>query len=183
MSDFETIARPYAKAAFALAHETKQLEQWSIFLAFAAFAVEDNVMASYLANPSTLSSTKATFIIDVTEAGLEADNVSSEQKNFVQLLAENNRLGAFTAISVQYESLKRQVEGVVDVRVVSARKLTAAQTKAMTAKLKTRFGKDVTISAEVDASLIAGAVIYADDVVIDGTASAKLKKLASTLNK
>ena len=78
---------------------------------------------------------------------------------------------------------RSEVDGVVEVKVISARKLTAAQTKAMTAKLKARLGKDVSIDVEVDASLIAGAVIYADDVVIDGTARAKLDKLASVLNK
>ena len=72
---------------------------------------------------------------------------------------------------------------MVEVRVVSARKLTATQTKAMMAKLKTRLGKDILITAEVDETLLAGAVIYADDVVIDGTARGKLNKLASALNK
>ncbi len=183
MSGFETIARPYAKAAFALAHETKQLDQWSDFLAFSALVVEDDAMATYLANPRTLSSTKAMFIIDVLEAGLSGAKVTDEQKNFVQLLAENDRLNAFDAILTQYQTLKREVDGVVDVRIVSAKKLTAAQTKAMAAKLKARLGKEVTISAEVDSALIAGAVIYADDVVIDGTARGKLNKLATMLNK
>ena len=183
MSDFETIARPYAKAAFASANEAKQLDQWSEFLAFAAIATNDEVMVSYLTNPGVLSSDKAKFIIDVLEAGLTANKVTNEQRNFIKLLAENTRLNAFDAIYDQYEALKREVDGVVEVRVVSARKLTAAQTKAMIAKLKTRLGKDILITAEVDATLLAGAVIYADDVVIDGTARGKLNKLASALNK
>lgn len=183
MSDYQTIARPYAKAAFALANEAKQLDQWSEFLAFTALAVEDSAMAAYLANPRSLSSTKAEFIVDVLEVGLTATKITDEQRNYVQLLAENDRLNAFGEILTQYEALKREVDGVVDVRVVSARKLTAAQTKSMATKLKARLGKDITISAEVDQDLIAGAIIYADDVVIDGSTRGKLNKLATMLHK
>lgn len=183
MSDFETIARPYAKAAFAYANDAKQLDQWSEFLAFAALATNDEVMVGYLTSPGVLSSDKASFIIDVLEAGLTAAKVTDEQRNFIKLLSENRRLNAFDAICDQYEALKRDVDGVVEVRVISARKLTAAQTKAMTVKLKARLGKDILLTAEVDATLLAGAVIYANDVVIDGTARGKLNKLASALNK
>lgn len=181
MSDFDTIARPYAKAAFALAKETKQLDQWSEFLALTALTVNDESMSALLANPSVLSSQKADFIVDVLEAGKLS--VTQEQKNFVQLLAENMRLNSSDAICDQYEALKRSVEGLVEVRVVTARKLTAAQTKAMSTKLKERFGKEIELTSEVDASLLAGAVIYADDVVIDGTARGKLNKLTTSLSK
>lgn len=183
MADFETIARPYAKAVFANANEAKQLDQWSEFLALAASATNDGVMLAFLASPGVLSSDKAGFIIAVLEDGLTAAKVGDEQRNFIKLLAENSRLNACGAIYEQYQALKREVEGVVEVRVVSARKMTVAQSKAMAAKLSTRLAKDVSISAEVDASLLAGAIIYANDVVIDGTVRGKLNKLASALNK
>ncbi|MBL7004283.1 MAG: F0F1 ATP synthase subunit delta [Gammaproteobacteria bacterium] len=183
MSDFDTIARPYAKAAFQSASELDTLDQWSEFLAFASLTIEDKTMLGYLTNPSILAGDKALFVADVLNAGLKGSGLTQEQNNFIQLLAENNRLLAFGSIMGRYEALKREVDGVVDVKVISARKLTVAQTKAMATKLKQRIGKDVSIVAEVDASLIAGAVIYADDVVIDGTARAKLDKLASALNK
>jgi len=183
MSDYQTIARPYAKAAFALANEAKQLNQWSEFLAFSALVIEDAVTGSYLTNPRELSTTKARFIIEVLEAGMKATKMTDEQRHFIQLLAENLRLNAMGDILIQYEALKREVDGVVDVKVISARKLTSAQTKSIVTKLKARLGKEVTINAEIDKSLIAGAIIYADDVVIDGSARGKLNKLATSLSK
>lgn len=183
MSDFQTIARPYAKAAFALANDTNQLDQWSEFLAFTALTVSNEEMAGFLSNPRSLSKDKAAFIIDVLKAGLSADKVNEAQCGFIRLLAENSRLSACDDILEQYEALKREVDGVVEVKVVSAQELTSDQSKAMAEKLKARFGKDVTISAEVDETLLAGAVIYADDVVIDGTARGKLDKLSTVLNR
>ena len=53
----------------------------------------------------------------------------------------------------------------------------------MIAHLKKRLGKDVNITAEIDQSLIAGAVIQAGDLVIDGSALGRLSKLSTVLNK
>ncbi len=46
-----------------------------------------------------------------------------------------------------------------------------------------RLGKEVTITTEVDESLIAGAIITAGDLVIDGSVSGSMQKLALSLNK
>ena len=49
--------------------------------------------------------------------------------------------------------------------------------------MKKRLGKEVTITSRIDESLIAGAIIKAGDLVIDGTARGQLDKLTSQLNK
>ena len=90
---------------------------------------------------------------------------------------------ALPAIAEVYEELKQQAEGTIEVKVVSARKLTAKQEKEMAKNLQKRLGKEVSITAEIDQSLIAGAVIRAGDLVIDGSARGRLNKLTSTLNK
>jgi F-type H+-transporting ATPase subunit delta len=47
--------------------------------------------------------------------------------------------------------------------------------------LKKRFGRDVSLTFELDENLIGGARLQADDLVIDGSVSAGLVKLATTL--
>ena len=46
-----------------------------------------------------------------------------------------------------------------------------------------RLGKKVSISTDIDDSLIAGAVITAGDLVIDGSASGRIEKLSLAVNK
>ena len=132
----------------------------------------------FLTSPSVLASDKAALLTDVLA---QKTDVSESQQNFLKLLAENDRLQALFDIVAQFEALKLEAEGMIDVKVISARKLTAAQSKSMAAKLKARFNKEVNITTEIDKSLIAGAIIYADDVVIDGSARGKLDKLSTTL--
>ena len=49
--------------------------------------------------------------------------------------------------------------------------------------MASRLGKQVTITTEIDASLIAGAIVTAGDLVIDGSASGRMDKLTVALNK
>ena len=51
----------------------------------------------------------------------------------------------------------------------------------MTEALKKRLGRDVNLVTKVDDSIVGGAVIRAGDLVIDGSVSGQLEKLATTL--
>lgn len=61
MSEFITVARPYAKAAFDFAVEHQSVERWQDMLAFAAEVTKNEQMAELLArlrqkrSPSRLS--------------------------------------------------------------------------------------------------------------------------------
>ena len=46
-----------------------------------------------------------------------------------------------------------------------------------------RLGKEVSLTTEIDESLIAGAIVTAGDLVIDGSASGRMDKLTLALNK
>ena len=51
----------------------------------------------------------------------------------------------------------------------------------LTAALKNRLGREVSLVTRIDESLIGGAVIRAGDMVFDGSVSGQLNKLATTL--
>ena len=183
MSDFETAARPYSKAIFELASETGSLASWSETLQLAAMVSEDPAMQLATQSPSMLATQLADLFVDVMRGAKGGPEVNEEAANLIRLLAENDRLPALPAISSGFEELKQQAEGTIEVQVTTARKLTAKQEKQLTENLKKRLGKEVSITAEIDKSLIAGAVIKAGDLVIDGTARGRLEKLTSVLNK
>lgn len=183
MSDFETVARPYARAIFELASEQKNLALWSDVLRLAALIASDKEVKAVVSSPSLEGSQLSELFVQVMSATKDAPEISGEVKNMLALLAENDRLLALPAIAEGYEALKQEAEGAIEVSVTSAHKLTAKQEKEMASSLKKRLGKDVTIKAEIDESLIAGAIIKAGDLVIDGSARGRLNKLTSILNK
>ncbi len=183
MSDFETAARPYSKAIYELAVEQKNLPFWSDVLQLAAQVTTDEEMQVLITSPSVNGADIAELLTTVMSSVADAPEMNQQVKNMLLLLVENDRLLSLSAIYEGYEALKQAAEGSIEVKVTSARKLTVKQEKEMATQLKKKLGKDVSISAEIDQSLIAGAIIRAGDLVIDGSALGRLSKLTSILNK
>ena len=181
MSDFETAARPYARAIFELADEQGKLQGWQGNLELAASIAADKAVSALLHQPAMIASELAGLFTSVMrDAGAESDE---HFDNLIALLAENGRLAALPAIAAQFEVLKREAEGKIEVRVRSAQELTDEQRQQITTSMAKRLGKEVTITTEIDDSLIAGAIVTAGDLVIDGSASGRMYKLALALNK
>ncbi|MDH3631769.1 MAG: F0F1 ATP synthase subunit delta [Gammaproteobacteria bacterium] len=181
MADFETAARPYAKAMFELAQDENKLDQWQERLSFAAAVATDADMKAFVEQPAVLPRELGElFLSVVTAAGLDSDN---DFDNSIRLLAENSRLAALPAIAAQFAVLKKEAEGEIEVQVRSAHELSAEQQQNIADSMAKRLGKKVSISTDIDDSLIAGAVITAGDLVIDGSASGRIEKLSLAVNK
>ncbi len=181
MPDFDSAARPYARAVFELASEEGKLQQWQDNLLMAAGLAMNADMQAVFDQPAMLADQKAEIFLSVmSSTGADAD---AHFTNLVKLLAEKGRLRALPSIAATYEELKQQAEGQVEVQVRSAQALTDEQRQKIADSLTKKLGKEVSITAEVDESLIAGAVISAGDMVIDGSAKGRMEKLAIALNK
>jgi len=173
MSQALTLARPYARAAYAIAREAGAAAQWSDALGFAARVAADPRVQSLLGHPH-LGRADAVAL-------LSPDGASESFGNFLALLADNRRLSLLPEIAGLYEELRAEAERIVKAKVTSAAALPAAELDALKAALKRRFGRDVEVETAVDESLIGGAVIDAGDVVIDGSLRSKLARLQSAL--
>ena len=181
MSDFETAARPYARALFELASEDSKLQQWQDNLQQAALIALDPDMLAMFEQPSILATELAELFLSVLSvAGVGAD---TDFSNLIALLAENDRLAALPTISAQFAILKQEAEGKIEVMVRSAQELSAEQQDMIASSMAKRLGKEVSITTEIDTSLIAGAIVTAGDLVIDGSASGQMQKLTIALNK
>ena len=176
MAEAATIARPYAKAAFMSARDAKGLPAWSTALSVSAGLVASPKIAGLLASPKMRIDAWVSLF-----AGLAGDGADAKWRNFVRLLARNKRLSIVPAIAAQYELLRAQYENELDVEVTSAATMTAEQQAKLATSLKKRFKRNVRMSAEVDASLLGGAVIRAGDLVIDGSIKGRLQRLAAAI--
>ena len=185
MADNNTIARPYARAAFELAKASDELDNWSEALAAAALLVEDGQAEKFLQIPALSVGKRLSFLGDLlSAAGTTASALLSSDprgRNLLMLLLENGRVSALPQISEHFEKLKAQVENTADVTVVSASELSDARKEQIRKALETRLGRDVRLETEIDENLIGGAVIRAGDVVIDGSVRSRLEGLSNVL--
>ena len=175
MAERITIARPYAKAVFRLAAERAQLPQWSTFLARAAATVADPQLRPLLNHPNVAAEQLIELISSV--AGSEPD---PETRNLLRSLAANRRLSFLPEIAQHFERLRAEAERTLDVTVTSAVELTSEQRERFAAAMRKRLNRDVHLHCEIDPTLIGGAVIRADDLVIDGSVRAGLTQLAAS---
>ena len=110
-----------------------------------------------------------------------AGSLDNEQRNFVQVLAENERLEVMSDIEQQFRLLRNRHEEVLDVTVQTAYPLTETQVADIVATLEKKYGRKVRATAELEDELIGGVCIRIGDEVIDASVRGKLAKLAATL--
>lgn len=176
MAERATIARPYAKAAFAYAQGTRAFAEWSRALQICAQIVADPRVAALVKDPAFTPAQIADFVIGVGGASLDP-----HMQNYLRTLAENHRLLLLPEIAAHYEMLRAEVENTIDVEVVSAVKLADAQAQKLEHALQSRLKRRVKMRNSVDASLLGGAVIRAGDLVIDGSLRGRLERLRTEL--
>jgi F-type H+-transporting ATPase subunit delta len=177
MTDKTTIARPYARAAFAAAQAHGYLATWSDALRAAATVVADPRVEKVLGNPRVTFKQLADFVI-----GIVGGKLGAEWDELVLMLAQNRRLALLPEIATLFNALKDEAQGVVDVTVTAATDLDAKQQETLTAALTRRLKREVRLHSKVDAALIGGAVIRAGDLVIDGSLRTRLERLALELS-
>ncbi|WXL25896.1 F0F1 ATP synthase subunit delta [Ectopseudomonas mendocina] len=176
MAELTTLARPYAKAAFEYAQAHQQLANWSAMLGLAAAVSQDDTMQEVLKAPRLTRTDKATAFNEVC-----GDKFDAQVRNFIQVLAENDRVALLPQIAELFELYKAEQEKTVDVDVISAFALSDEQQDKLAKVLSARLSREVRLHAAEDASLIGGVVIRAGDLVIDGSVRGKIAKLAEAL--
>lgn len=180
MADRSTIARPYAKAAFAEATSgvgAGTLDAWSTLLDRGAACVTDPRVAALIGSPKVTPAQLAELV-----AGVAGTTGTGEKgSNFLRLLGESRRLGFLPEIAARFRALKDEAEGTVDVTVTSAAAMPDGEREKIAAALAKRFNRKVRVHTQVDPELIGGAVVRAGDTVIDGSLKSRLERLAFEL--
>ena len=175
MAENLTLARPYADAAFSLAKAGNALGRWSEALDRMAAIVVDPQMQACIGNPRLTASQILAFFNDVV------GNLTAEQKNFVQVLIDNDRLGVLPEIRDLFVDLKNGFEGVRDAEIESAFPIDNATLAQLTADLESRYRCKIKSNVTVNRDLIGGVRIAIGDQVIDASVRGKLAAMANAL--
>jgi len=104
-----------------------------------------------------------------------------QQRNFIRVLVDNQRLLLLPEIVALFETLRAEAEKTVNVVVDSAFELSAAQQEKIISSLKARMGREIKLVCKVNKELLGGVVIRAGDKVIDGSARTRLGEMANAL--
>jgi len=176
MINTQTLARPYAKAAFEFASAAGRIDAWSGMLSLAAVAVDVPQVAELLKNPRLTSESKVQTLVQ-----LFGSDIDEAFRNFVTTLGDNDRLDVLPIIGELFEELKAEAEKTLDVEVQTAFELSPAQLQTLAAALSKRLDRTVNPQQVVNPALIGGVVIRAGDVVVDGSVRGKLSQLAESL--
>ncbi len=175
MSEFITVARPYAKAAFDFAVEQNNLDGWQQMLTFAAEVTRNDDVADLLSN-AAIAETQANVFIAI--CGEELDE---HGQNLIKIMAENNRLITLPDVLAQFVQYREAYESTAEVEVISANALTKNQKAKITSAMEKRLSRKVKLNCKIDKSVMAGIIIRSGDMVIDGSIRTRLQRLTDTL--
>ncbi len=168
-----TLARPYARAAFLAASGQGALDRWSNNLDLAAQVSLHDEVRALLGNPRYTRDQVLGVFFDAGGEGFD-----QPFQSFLKTLDLHRRLELLPDVLAQFEALRRDAEDRVHVLVTSAHPLSDEEAENLRERLRQRFGQDIELQVEVDATLIGGAVIRARDEVIDGSVRGQLERLA-----
>lgn len=173
-----TIARPYAKALFELATTQQNMICWEDFLHNAALIVLDRKIQNVLTDPNiTTARVLQLFYLILGE------DIDSLARGFLNLLVSYDRLALLPEIEKVFLEFKAEHEKTLKVKVVSAFALTQNMQEKIIIALNKRLQLQIKLDCYVDNSLLGGAIIYAGDLVFDGSGRKRLEQLLRYLEE
>lgn len=175
MSEYTTVARPYAKAAFDFAVEQGAIEKWHEMLSFASEVEQNDEIQVFLKSALNRNHALEVFI------SVCGEQLDEKGQNLVKIMASNDRIHALPEVARLFGELRADYDKAVTVDVTSAVKLTKAHEKSLMQALEKRLERKVKLNCSVDSSTVGGLLIKAGDLVIDSTLRSKLSRLANTL--
>ncbi|MBI1731185.1 MAG: F0F1 ATP synthase subunit delta [Gammaproteobacteria bacterium] len=178
MRETATLARPYARAAFEQARSEGKLREWSDQLALLSVIAADPLMRRVIRNPRISAQQLAGLVADLIPG-----RFTPTGRNFVGLLVDAGRLDVAPEIRRQFEQRRLLAESRADVEVIAAFELDDEQRNRIRDLMQRRLGREVTLSATVDQSLIGGAIIRTGDYVIDASVRGRLRVMGNQLSE
>lgn len=135
-----------------------------------------------LQDPS-LTSIKRAEIVELISK--EVNSNSKIFKNFLNVLAENNRLGLISEAPQAFEELWKAAEGKVDVHVISAQELSKTQFDKLSSAIKNsnllKNSKSINIIRKIDPKIMGGVIVEMGNKTIDLSVSSQVSQLNRSL--
>ena len=184
MSDTEVITGEaparYAKALLDLAVEAKSLPRVEKDLkSFKKMYDSSADLKSLAQSPVISTQVKA----DALAAVAKKAKLSALTQQFIGTVAGNRRAEYLPAIISAFMDMVARRRGSQVAKIISAAKLTAAETSAIKSQLKKSLGRPVDIETSVDPDLLGGFVVRIGSRLYDSSLKTKLEDLRLALKE
>ncbi|KAB2579220.1 ATP synthase subunit 5 [Lasiodiplodia theobromae] len=175
----------YASALYTAAAKTSTLEPVSKALEnLANVFKKDAKLAEVLSAPTLTESDKKQIVAELTKIVGTADK-EGVVKNFLETLAENNRLGVLQPVTEKFAQLMSAYRGEIELNVTSAQPLdnkVLNRLEAAVSKSPYAQGKKLKVVPKVNPDIRGGLIVEIGDRTIDLSVSAKLARMNKLLN-
>jgi F-type H+-transporting ATPase subunit delta len=172
------VARRYAVALADVIEKTgeaeivkQELEQWKNMLE------ENQDMMLFFRNPIFYHHDKE----EILEKLIQKTKTSRTTANFLRILLRNDRFIVIPEINEELIKVLEDRQGIVSVKVVSARELSEEEKEELKKVLEKRTGKKVKLNLSVNPEIIGGIIATIGSTVYDGSIRNRLEILKKRL--
>ena len=177
MIELTPLARPYAKALFSSALESKNIDEIASELKTMAIASKTDEVINTIENPVLSRQDVVTVLIKLFE-----ESISDTSKKLIEILAENKRLNLLETIFIIYQELLEEHKEQKSVEVFVAVEPGDKAKQNIEDKLKSTYGEDANIYFSKDPRMMGGISIKIGDETLDLSIRGKVNKLVNQLN-
>ncbi|KAI1936780.1 ATP synthase F0 subcomplex subunit OSCP atp5 [Ophidiomyces ophidiicola] len=160
------------------------LEQTSKALTSLGDVFKKDVKLTTILNAPTLSASDKAQIVAELQKIAGGAGKGDVMKNFLNTLAENNRLGVLEGVCQKFATLMSAYRGEIELIITSAQKLdqkTLQRLEAAVAKSEYSQGKKLKVVTKINPDVVGGLVVEIGDRTIDLSVSSKIAKLNKAL--
>ena len=173
-----SLAGRYATALFGLTRDEQQIDAVSRSLDSIEAACAESADFRALVTSPLIGRADAGKTIRALVPSLGLDPITGR---FLGVLADNGRLAELKSVIRIVRELASDHRGETRAEVTSAYPLGDDQIAALKTKLTARVGRDVSIDAKVDPTLLGGIVVRLGSQMIDASIRTKLNTLATAM--
>ena len=173
-----SLAGRYATALFGLARDEKQIDSVSKSLESLTQGLAESADLRRVVESPLVNRIEAAKVVAALVPTLGLDPLTAR---FLGVLAKNGRLVELPRVIAMIRNLAAAHRGETTAQVTTAHPLDDGQVAKLKANLKSRLGRDVTIDAAVDPSLLGGIVVRLGSQMIDASIRTKLNTLAHAM--
>lgn len=175
------VAKRYATALFQAVQESETADAAAVLQELKGIQQaldEVPAFARFFTSPVVGDREKKQFITELFK-----DKISTELYHFLMILVDKRREGAFEGMVQIFGELTEALENRMEAVAVTAVPMNEASRASMAASLSTLTGREVTLTNQVDTSIIGGVMVRMGDRVIDGTVRNRLNLLKEDLTQ
>jgi F-type H+-transporting ATPase subunit delta len=136
---------------------------------------ESAELRGVLRNPQVESGVKAQIVADVV------GDANVLLRNFLQLVAEKDRIGEIEEIARELDRLVAAEERRLNVELTTAIELSDDEARGIVQQIEKATGRRVEATRRVDPDLIGGLVLQADTLRVDSSVRGRIERLRHEL--